>query len=74
MAVGVGFEPTEPVKVHFFSKEAHSTTLPPNHLLRQRRMAISLTLKISQATLRILSFQIQISKYSIRHSTFFSAT
>ena len=31
MAVGVGFEPTEPVKVHFFSKEAHSTTLPPNH-------------------------------------------
>ena len=32
MAVGVGFEPTEPFRVHFFSKEAHSTTLPPNHL------------------------------------------
>ena len=29
----MGFEPTEPFRVHFFSKEAHSTTLPPNHFL-----------------------------------------
>ena len=30
MAVRVGFEPTEPFRVHFFSKEALSTTQPPN--------------------------------------------
>ena len=33
MAVRVGFEPTEPFPVHFFSKEALSTTQPPNRNL-----------------------------------------
>ena len=32
MAVRVGFEPTEPFQVHFFSKEALSTTQPPNRV------------------------------------------
>ena len=32
MAVRVGFEPTEPSQVHFFSKEALSTTQPSHHL------------------------------------------
>ena len=32
MAVRVGFEPTEPFRVHFFSKEALSTTQPPNRV------------------------------------------
>ena len=41
MAVGVGFEPTEPVKVHFFSKEAHSTTLPPNHFAATVQEAVN---------------------------------
>ncbi len=32
MAVRVGFEPTEPFRAHFFSKEALSTTQPPNRV------------------------------------------
>lgn len=37
-AVRVGFEPTEPSRVHFFSKEALSTTQPPN-LSRNKSVA-----------------------------------
>ena len=33
LAVRVGFEPTEPFQVHFFSKEALSTTQPSHRYM-----------------------------------------
>ena len=40
MAVRVGFEPTEPLPVHIFSKDALSTTQPPNRLSEFLRILI----------------------------------
>ena len=41
MAVGVGFEPTEPAKAQRFSRPPHSTTLPP-HLGRVTHLSTHL--------------------------------
>ena len=63
VAEGKGFEPLEPAKVHFFSKEALSTTQPTFHVvapgiglepitssLTARRSTIELSRKVSLKT------------------------